>query len=446
MCLPPTKLGSGCMHNDISNAQKSAQFLSPAQNFEQPSLADQFSSIPALPELPRKLTRTQFYELMRHRRRGFEPCKICGRYCEVERILGQYPVSNTGGKSTEAQKTHPGNQAKDARKVSIDTLTISFPGINFDSSVKQVSKWLLRWTGGVLKVGGAVRSQYNGYQQCYVLVLASGEASLKLGWLGVSSVNDPMRGKWCIYITGAGCSCIDMAPQTLTETSKIWVNGDWVDYKDKDGVWINAWERLAMDVQPYGIKITRIDLAADDLSGEHSVEEAMQLHERGGFKIGGRNPKGRSIKNSDKGDGDTFTVGKKTSGKFLRVYEKGKEQGCKTSPWVRWEAQIMSIDRRIPARALCEPEQFLRGAYPDALSWIGSASQAIAVKIEKSKLTIEQALRWANQQVGSLIRYLKDVKGASDKDIVDHLIGREGRYPVRLTTYVLPDEPWLSPG
>lgn len=433
------------MHNDISNEQKSAQFLSPAQNFEQPSLADQFSSIPALPELPRKLTRTQFYELMRHRRRGFEPCKICGRYCEVERILGQYPVSNTGGKSIEARKTQPEKQAKDARKVSIDTLTISFPGINFDSSVRQVSKWLLRWTGGVLKVGGQVEKRFNGYQKCYSLILDSGEPSLNLGWLGVSSAGDPMRGRWCLHLTGAACSCIDMAPQTLTDTSKVWINGDWVDYKDKEGVWVNAWEKLAMDVHPYGIRITRIDLAADDLSGEHSVDLARRMYGEGAFSVGGRPPVTEDYR-TNRGRGDTFYVGLVESGKQLRVYEKGKQQKCKTSPWVRWEVQLMSVRRTIPARVLCEPDKFLVGAYPKALSWIGSASVAIAVKIERSKLTIEHALRWANQQVGSLMRYLKDVKGANDKDIVDHLIGREGRYPVRLTTYVLPDEPWLSPG
>lgn len=414
MCLPPTKLGSGCMHNDISNVQKSAQFLSPAQNFEQ--------SLNAL--LPKKLTLGQFMNLKRSK---VEPCSICGGWCGVQHILG-FPVSNTGVKSNSGLENSHKNSNQTNQKVIIDTLTFSFCGISFDYDVRKVSKWLLRWTGDILQVGGPVEKHYNGYSKCYALVLADGTPSPMLGWLGVSSAHDPMKGRWCIHLTGVGCSCVNIAPVD--------------DYVD--GV-KGAWERLAMDALDYGVKITRVDLAVDDLSGEHSISLARKLYDDGAFSTGGRPPTYKYIQTSE-GCGNTFYVGKLESGKCLRVYEKGKQLGCKSSTWVRWEAQIMAINRNIPVRVLLEPDKYLRGAYPNSLTWIGKASLMIETKIEKGKLLLEHAMKSAKQQVGSLVRYLKDAKGVEDAVIIQHLIGREGKYPLRLFEYVLPDGPWLSPG
>lgn len=163
------------------------------------------------------------------------------------------------------------------------------------------------------------------------------------------------------------------------------------------------------------------------------------------FQRGGRPPTYKYIQTSE-GCGNTFYVGKLESGKCLRVYEKGKQLGCKSSTWVRWEAQIMAINRNIPVRVLLEPDKYLRGAYPNSLTWIGKASLMIETKIEKGKLLLEHAMKSAKQQVGSLVRYLKDAKGVEDAVIIQHLIGREGKYPLRLFEYVLPDGPWLSPG
>lgn len=414
MCLPPTKLGSGCMHNDISNVQKSAQFLSPAQNFEQ-----SLNSI-----LPKKLTLVQFMNLKRSK---VEQCSICGGWCGVQHILG-LPVSNTGVKSSEGSKSRGQNNNQGIQKVIIDTLTFSFSGVSFGYDVRAVSKWLLRWSGDLLQVGGQVEKHYNGYNKCYSLVLADGTHSPMLGWLGVSSAHDPMKGRWCIHLTGVGCSCVSIAPAD-----------DCID-----GV-RGSWERLAMDALAYGVKITRVDLAVDDLSGEHSISLARKLYDDGSFSMGGRPPSYKYIQTSE-GCGNTFYVGRLESGKCLRVYEKGKQLGCKSSDWVRWEVQIMSINRNIPIKVLLKPCEYLRGAYFKALTWIGKASLAIETKTEKGKLLLENSVRYAKQQVGSLVRYLRDAKGADDSIIVQHLIGREGIYPMRLFEYVLPDEPWLSPG
>jgi DNA relaxase NicK len=50
-------------------------------------------------------------------------------------------------------------------------------------------------------------------------------------------------------------------------------------------------------------------------------------------------------------------VGKRKNGKLLRVYEKGKQLGDESSPWVRWELELHNRDRVIPWEVLLEPVQ-----------------------------------------------------------------------------------------
>lgn len=366
-------------------------------------------------------------------------CRVCGgvHAPSGSRSVSPTPVSNTG-----VNPTLEANGEKST--VCIDTLTFSFPGHYFDGSIKAVAKWLRRWTCGVLSVGGELEKHFNGYPKCYALVLADGSPAPNLGWLGVSAVSDHMRGRWCIHLTGVACSCLSSASKPLPAqvAVSLGVSGRY-ESSEVPGRSVTPWECLADDADSYGVRITRVDLAADDLAGEHSVQSARDAYSAGVFSDKGRPPSYKYIETS-KSDGDTFYVGKACSGKMLRVYEKGKQLGCPDSPWVRWEVQLLSINRHLPPAVLVDPRPYMRGSYPRALGWIGGAAVRIATKLLKGRLLLERAVKYARQQVGSLICYLREAKGMEDQGIVGELIGRPGHHPMRLFEYEFPDEPWVG--
>ena len=119
-------------------------------------------------------------------------------------------------------------------------------------------------------------------------------------------------------------------------------------------------------------KITRIDLAHDDLKGEYlDVHVLDQLETDDLFHCGGA-PHSVSHagewKHGDPNDmGLTLNIGKRSSGKYARFYEKGKQLGDKDgeySRWVRAEVEFKANDRVIPFDVLKDPSAYFMGAYP----------------------------------------------------------------------------------
>lgn len=321
------------------------------------------------------------------------------------------PDSNTGVKSPTATAPNPSAVFLGAPSYSvcIDTLTFSFAGVTFAFDVGLVRNWVSRISNGVLSVGGKMEKRYNGYAECWQICMGDGydAAALPLGWLGVSRAGDNMRGRWCLHLTGVSCTCV------------------------------SDWSRLFADAQDYGVNITRVDLAADDLEGKHSVAEAQQLWHSGAFNLAGRPPRSQYIQNSHD-VGDTFYVGRRESGKQLRVYEKGKQllgAGRSVAPdaanWVRWEVELRSQGRRIPTDVLLHPAAYLKGAYPAALAWLAGAGAKIRTLVAKTLLSLDRVLHFGKRQVGRLVRYLVD-HGMSPTAVCDVLSADPGRYPSRL--------------
>lgn len=315
------------------------------------------------------------------------------------------PVSNTGGKLGSSVGLGLGWESK---QVCIDTFSFSFSGSVFNFDICGMRKWVNRFTGGLVDVGGLLQQRYNGYYQCYRLCLSSGLDSPVLGFLGLSFPHDNMRGRCFINFTGAACEL--MKP--------------------------SMWASLYSVCDAFDVKITRCDIAFDDYDGLHPVSEAKNIYESGGFIVGGRCPSARYI--DSYGQGDTFYVGRRENGKMLRVYEKGKQLGAKDSLWVRWELQLGSKDRVIPFDVLLTPLSFLRGAYPLAMSWlVDVVSRVVKTVKRKTDLIYDNAIVFARRQVGRIVRYCQDVLGKDPDSIVDSLIADPGRYPVRLFSVVL---------
>jgi len=179
-------------------------------------------------------------------------------------------------------------------------------------------------------------------------------------------------------------------------------------------------------------KITRIDLAHDDLVGDVSVRDYKKLYESGGFSIKGTAPKSRYMDDMGSGAGCTLYVGKKVNGKEACIYEKGRQLGDETSPWVRIEVRFAAVDRIIPFETMTQPAKYLAASYPP-FAYISATHALIAIIKKAGEIALEHLIEHASIGYGRLFNYMKKV-GYSAEQIIDK-ISREG-VPKRL---LIPD-------
>ena len=161
-------------------------------------------------------------------------------------------------------------------------------------------------------------------------------------------------------------------------------------------------------------KITRIDLAHDDLKGEYlDVHVLDQLETDDLFHCGGA-PHSVSHagewKHGDPNDmGLTLNIGKRSSGKYARFYEKGKQLGDKGgeySRWVRAEVEFKANDRFIPFDVLKDPSAYFMGAYPvfaDLFDYERINKFEIIQKT--AEITLQHSFDWLKTQGGKYFSY-----------------------------------------
>lgn len=146
-------------------------------------------------------------------------------------------------------------------------------------------------------------------------------------------------------------------------------------------------------------KLTRVDLAFDDFSGEIiSVDWADEQDKKRGFCCSfGEPPTFQHLGawRRPSGKGRTATIGLRSNGKYGRFYEKGKKDGDKSSPWTRCEIEFKSKDRILPFSILLDPSGYFVAAYP-CLSFLSDI--ATPKRIETRKRTAEITFN-KNQEV-----------------------------------------------
>ena len=157
-----------------------------------------------------------------------------------------------------------------------------------------------------------------------------------LGPFGLLAYGGPaQRGTFHVELTGQGCR------------------------------FVRDWNAVRLWGESFGAVITRVDLAHDDFSSAQiSVEQARRWLEEGRFNASGRPPAAELIDDLGSNKGKTLYIGQRASGKLLRVYEKGKQLGDKTSEWVRAEVELRNKGRFIPWSVVTSAETYLAGAYP----------------------------------------------------------------------------------
>lgn len=170
----------------------------------------------------------------------------------------------------------------------------------------------------------------------------------------------------------------------------------------------------SLDEKTQKPKITRIDLAHDDLHGEYlDVHILDQLETDGLFHCGGAPHTVGHLGNwkydDPNNNGLTLNIGKRDSGKFARFYEKGKKLGDKDgqySRWVRAEVEFKANDRFIPFDVLKDPSAYFMGAYPvfaDLFDYERIDKLQIVQKI--SEITLQHSFDWLKTQGGKYFSY-----------------------------------------
>lgn len=184
--------------------------------------------------------------------------------------------------------------------------------------------------------------------------------------------------------------------------------------------WSNVYQMLRA-LSDYTPKITRIDIAYDDHEGQRDVDYAADSYRAGLFAGNGRPPKGQRIDDMGSGDGCTFYVGSRDSGRYLRIYEKGKQLGDKGSDWVRWEVELSAKQMDIPLDVLIFPRRYLAGSYP-CLDWISRAKLVIETAKKREHIEFHHLVAHGRRAYGALINYMLTKRSMSNDDVVGLLI------------------------
>ena len=259
----------------------------------------------------------------------------------------------------------PDNQC--AQKVIIDWLNCTFaaPALNVHEFLEILGHFL-----GCFLSGRDTGRGLHGFTNSVKLhAYVSGDL-IDIGNLAFGG--EFQRGKWFLQLTGKGCGIVK----------------DWRTFQ----AWLEELEA----------SISRVDIAADFLDGEYSLDDAVNLYQLGKFNGNGRPPKTSTAGDwLEKREGRTLYVGRPGNGKLLCVYEKGKQLGDLESNWVRFELRLGNRDRKIPTDILTSPEKYFAGAYP-ALQELIKHVEAQAIRTFQTE---------GNKTLGNLMHHLKRCYG-----------------------------------
>lgn len=175
-------------------------------------------------------------------------------------------------------------------------------------------------------------------------------------------------------------------------------------------------------IAPLAPRLTRIDLAYDDLGGVISHDHWMAKCDNGDFFASrGTNPNIQRIINSSP-LGNTVNVGSLKNGKQICIYEKGKQLGDSSSPWVRVECRLRNVDRVIPLDVLKNPAPYFFG-FSSALLCIKPTHSITKVDIVKKRIvmTVEHVTKYAKISYGKLLNFWAEM-GKTPEQIFNMLV------------------------
>lgn len=143
--------------------------------------------------------------------------------------------------------------------------------------------------------------------------------------------------------------------------------------------WVTDWDAIEPLSKLPASEPRRLDIALTTWDGSIGHEVVVKAHKLGRFTTGGRPPDLQQITSSNLRAGQTCYVGKRTSDKFFRAYEKGLEMvskmnerageitfidGAHVDNIYRCEIELKSKDTPIAWDVIAKRDEYFAGAYP----------------------------------------------------------------------------------
>ena len=333
------------------------------------------------------------------------------------------PASNTGGKGS------PSAESFRAQVTHIDTLTVTMEICSLgdssnlelmmhdDEAIKLAvdREFLNFWD---FEVGLPNGKRVNGYKDS-APIRVSGYADVDALDKDGKPKENPFRNvsfgyvAWggnrnkagndtlCIHFTGQACESMNLLDAMGT---------------------VNLWGQFSAALMEHNAAVTRIDIAFDDMAGEHGgIGAAVGWYRQGGFTNGGRPPSICQHGDWINGHSRTFEVGKRANGKMLRIYEKGHQLGDESDPWLRYELEIRAQDRVIPLSVLTNTDEVLAGSYP-AMEWVVDCQPVSIPTIVKRRVrvTLDHLQKYARTSYGRVLHAMQAI-GMAPQAILDEL-------------------------
>lgn len=307
------------------------------------------------------------------------------------------PPANRAGQGPVGPSSNTGQNPSDslARPI-VDFCTVVIPAGALKKTRCRDYRELLEHifsTGSDVAMGPILDRTWQFYPQSATLVDSTGSVCGKVGFAE--------DGKICVSLTGQGCQHV------------------------------RSWHHARCVLEDLDAKLTRVDIAVDDLRGDHfDVSTFKQYYEDGEFTSNGRPPTSQFVDDMGSGKGCTLYVGQKGH-KQLCIYEKGKQLGDPRSAHTRCELRLYARRLDLPLDALTRLDHYFAGAYPLLAQYVAGEAEKLLVKEQVVSASASAMLRFVRNQCGTALGLVLDALGDDNAEeilaFLNDRIARPGR-------------------
>lgn len=205
--------------------------------------------------------------------------------------------------------------------------------------------------------------------------------------------------------------------------------------------WVQDWDAVGEVEDLESAQIRRLDIALTTWEGEVTHDRVVKAHADGRFQCGGRPPDLQQITSSNDRAGRSCFVGKRTSDKYFRAYEKGFEMAGKVGRGLlitaidghpvediyRCELELKAESTPIGWDVIERRDQYFAGSYPFCAEVLpGVEADILKRRPERApQMSLAAALENCRIQFGptlytALRAYHGDMTAVWDKVMGDH--------------------------
>lgn len=254
-------------------------------------------------------------------------------------------------------------------------------------------------------------------------------------WLSLS----PRGRGWMGYPSSADIRVADANVGMAAwggEQQRGWVH---VSFTGQGCDWIDDWDVAQDCFSSLGTwEPRRVDIALDSFKRESSHELVLAAYRAGGFTTNGRPPKLVQIIGEDPTDGRTINIGTRTSEKYFRSYEKGRQlaggnesithiDGVSVADWQRNELELKVKDTPLPEDIIDRRDQYFAGAYPYLQTLLAEVEPEILVRLRERvpQLDLQAALAHIKTQYGRTLFTAMVAHGGDISAVWAKVVARE---------------------